>query len=618
MTLPELKMIILGDECDSEKCRSTDNKNECNKIYRSWTENYNRLVDYANHHGDTKVPYLYPPDLKLGRWCFTQRQTRKKMSEERRRTLDDIGFWWGRISDKAEKEEQKYCDSTTDSDSGSDVDNITTNRNMKRKRKRVRNKTRSRTIGTISSEMPRFADAGDVPTSVDDFVKAGFLPPPSPSKHPRDQEIENMEQQNDNGEANTVFSSLSAANGDSQLKIKCENGKQNSNLMESTTAAENITTTGTATTLTAGTSTKTETETLPPHIWTLLISINSTPDGPLWVRNYMSLFKFRRVQGHVNVPVTQTGYGRWVGEQRLLLQSGCIREDRKTCLDAIGLLAEVDTRSDKNTDMKMAAKSLSPETVMASPNTTTYADNGAITMKKAAITMKMAAKPPSPETVMAPPNITTYADNRAMVTTTAMLPPASFASQPVPIPSPLQTKHHFIPPPPGSKAGNFYWKTVDRLLKIIASPGGRVNTNWVEKYTDIRKYFCSKNGLSGAPLSLKNWLRRQEILHDAAVSGVKNSATKERLQCLNALGDWRSRVLSKEAVPSLTGPSDVSWQMISSSSPKSFSQSAARPLKTSLTLSYPGFFNSSILAPHLLPLFHSIIKSTSTDDGKKW
>ena len=57
---------------------------------------YQRLVVYNKEHNHTMVPMQIKEDLQLGRWVFVQRYLHrdKKMTEERKRLLDSIGFAW--------------------------------------------------------------------------------------------------------------------------------------------------------------------------------------------------------------------------------------------------------------------------------------------------------------------------------------------------------------------------------------------------------------------------------------------------------------------------------------------------------------------------------------------
>ncbi len=59
-----------------------------------WSLRYKELRDYKAAYGDTNVPGLWVTGL--GRWASTQRQARKngKLSEERTRLLEEIGFEW--------------------------------------------------------------------------------------------------------------------------------------------------------------------------------------------------------------------------------------------------------------------------------------------------------------------------------------------------------------------------------------------------------------------------------------------------------------------------------------------------------------------------------------------
>ena len=60
---------------------------------QDWQGNYQLLMQYSKDVGDTKVPKRHPI---LGRWVMRQRIERKqnKLSEERIRLLDQLGFIW--------------------------------------------------------------------------------------------------------------------------------------------------------------------------------------------------------------------------------------------------------------------------------------------------------------------------------------------------------------------------------------------------------------------------------------------------------------------------------------------------------------------------------------------
>ena len=61
-----------------------------------WDEMYGRLLAYRDEQGDCNVQQNYDPDLQLGRWCSTQRRTKKigTLSMERTARLDALGFVW--------------------------------------------------------------------------------------------------------------------------------------------------------------------------------------------------------------------------------------------------------------------------------------------------------------------------------------------------------------------------------------------------------------------------------------------------------------------------------------------------------------------------------------------
>jgi len=65
-----------------------------------WERLFQRLVQYKEEHGNTTVPTKYSKDRQLGTWVRNQRLAGKKgkMSEERKRKLNDIGFTWNTIS----------------------------------------------------------------------------------------------------------------------------------------------------------------------------------------------------------------------------------------------------------------------------------------------------------------------------------------------------------------------------------------------------------------------------------------------------------------------------------------------------------------------------------------
>jgi hypothetical protein len=61
---------------------------------RTWDENFQALTTYKECFGNCNVPRTYKEDTKLGYWASTQRQSKSKLSQERRDALDAIGFDW--------------------------------------------------------------------------------------------------------------------------------------------------------------------------------------------------------------------------------------------------------------------------------------------------------------------------------------------------------------------------------------------------------------------------------------------------------------------------------------------------------------------------------------------
>eukprot|EP00521_Asterionellopsis_glacialis_P009548 CAMPEP_0195289606 /NCGR_PEP_ID=MMETSP0707-20130614/5814_1 /TAXON_ID=33640 /ORGANISM="Asterionellopsis glacialis, Strain CCMP134" /LENGTH=247 /DNA_ID=CAMNT_0040349629 /DNA_START=46 /DNA_END=786 /DNA_ORIENTATION=+ len=59
-----------------------------------WYANFERLRTFQEENGHSQVPRYYKEDTKLGPWVSKQRCNRNKMSPERKRLLDGIGFVW--------------------------------------------------------------------------------------------------------------------------------------------------------------------------------------------------------------------------------------------------------------------------------------------------------------------------------------------------------------------------------------------------------------------------------------------------------------------------------------------------------------------------------------------
>ncbi|MHB1350894.1 MAG: DEAD/DEAH box helicase [Desulfobulbaceae bacterium] len=61
-----------------------------------WNVRYKQLLEFKQKHGHCKVPYNFPDNPQLGGWVGKQREQRKlnKLTPERERLLDEIGFLW--------------------------------------------------------------------------------------------------------------------------------------------------------------------------------------------------------------------------------------------------------------------------------------------------------------------------------------------------------------------------------------------------------------------------------------------------------------------------------------------------------------------------------------------
>jgi hypothetical protein len=69
----------------------------------AWEEMFAALVEYKSTHADCKVPYNWPENPKLGKWVNKQRTTRnqQRLSVDRIRRLDELGFEWSRNEKRA-------------------------------------------------------------------------------------------------------------------------------------------------------------------------------------------------------------------------------------------------------------------------------------------------------------------------------------------------------------------------------------------------------------------------------------------------------------------------------------------------------------------------------------
>ena len=68
-----------------------------------WNERFDQLEEYTKENGHCNVPDKYPANQQLANWVMSQRQAKKKqnkrkLSDEKIKLLDEIGFEWTRYS----------------------------------------------------------------------------------------------------------------------------------------------------------------------------------------------------------------------------------------------------------------------------------------------------------------------------------------------------------------------------------------------------------------------------------------------------------------------------------------------------------------------------------------
>lgn len=60
-----------------------------------WNQNYEKLLEFKETNGHTNVSKFDKDNMQLGKWVGEQRYWKKRLSTERIKKLDDIGFDWG-------------------------------------------------------------------------------------------------------------------------------------------------------------------------------------------------------------------------------------------------------------------------------------------------------------------------------------------------------------------------------------------------------------------------------------------------------------------------------------------------------------------------------------------
>jgi hypothetical protein len=69
----------------------------------AWEQRFKELKAFKKEHGHCNVPVQYPPNRPLGLWVSNARSRKKtgKLSKERIRCLEELGFCWALINQLA-------------------------------------------------------------------------------------------------------------------------------------------------------------------------------------------------------------------------------------------------------------------------------------------------------------------------------------------------------------------------------------------------------------------------------------------------------------------------------------------------------------------------------------
>ena len=75
---------------DEEDYDSSDEGGQLRK--RSWEESFALLVAYRKKYGNCHVPIRFDADRRLGRWVYSQRVRKDKLTADQIRRLEELGF----------------------------------------------------------------------------------------------------------------------------------------------------------------------------------------------------------------------------------------------------------------------------------------------------------------------------------------------------------------------------------------------------------------------------------------------------------------------------------------------------------------------------------------------
>ena len=98
------KVEFLGPQVGFDKLVQSIAVEITDRLGVSWDEMYGRLVRFREREGHCRVPTFHRENnFTLGQWVSTQRGAKDKLSEERHRRLDEVGFIWDTLTEAWEE-----------------------------------------------------------------------------------------------------------------------------------------------------------------------------------------------------------------------------------------------------------------------------------------------------------------------------------------------------------------------------------------------------------------------------------------------------------------------------------------------------------------------------------
>jgi len=276
-----------------------------------WAAQYRSLVAYKFEHGHSKVPWVYPPDMALGRWVNTQKVRGKKgaMVSDRRACLEALDFHWGQSGANG---------GTAGGVIGGSAARVTSGVAPLRVPKHDLFMPTQAASPEASMSGPNAGKAS--PRPVRKEADAGK----SPSRPVR--------RVTDAGKVSPRSIAAAAKPSPRSVLAPAKLPPPICSAGQNTASATTVLPLSLESTL----------RSLAPDLRSVAVS---TRQGPIWVKNFRSLVFFISVHGNTRVPhrhPPNPALGRWVGEQRYQLHC-MLREERsrmtdkrRKCLDAVG------------------------------------------------------------------------------------------------------------------------------------------------------------------------------------------------------------------------------------------------------------------------------------------